>query len=409
MSQPLLLPGGTGSADVHRLGVALGETLGRSGPPLIPYDPARPPQAVDVEVGNDIPEDVAVALQTSGSTSEAGHLVGLSASALRASAEATYARLAGPGQWVACLPTHHIAGLQVLVRSYVAGTTPVVLDTRQGFRAEELAEAVTGLDAQLPGYLSLVPTQLMRVLAAGEDVVAPLRRLAAILVGGSATSQALLAQAAEAGLPVVTTYGMTETGGGCVYDGQPLPGVEVALGEGGRILLSGPVLAEGYLDDPTASAATFIKHEEGRWLRTTDHGTWQDGRLHVNGRLDDVVISGGRNVALGLVATTLADTVEAVVVGIGDDEWGSLVTAVTTGQTPRLEELRSLVTERLGAHHAPRALIVVDRLPQRGPGKPDRQTAAAIAQEALGKPPFVTDDEALAAAAGCRVRRVERL
>src|SRR5699024_12373551 len=135
-----------------------------------------------VDVGNDLAEDFAVALQTSGSTSEAGHLVGLSASALRASAEATYARLAGPGQWVACLPTHHIAGLQVLVRSVVAGTEPVVLDTRGGFRAAELAAAVRRLRPDVPGYLSLVPTQLARVMAQ-EDAVAALRGLAAVLVG----------------------------------------------------------------------------------------------------------------------------------------------------------------------------------------------------------------------------------
>src|SRR5690606_26378174 len=208
---------------------------------------------------------------TSGSTSGTGHLVALDGAGLVASARATSARLAGPGQWVACLPVHHVAGLQVLVRSVVAGTEPVVLDTSAGFRAGDLAAAVRRLRPDVPGYLSLVPTQLARVMA-DEDAVSALRGLAAVLVGGARTAGALLTAARDAGGPVVTTYGMTGTGGGCVHDGVPLDGVDVEVDAEGRIWLAGPVLARGYLDDPAAASDTFRERDGRRWLRTNDRG-----------------------------------------------------------------------------------------------------------------------------------------
>src|SRR5699024_2623994 len=132
---------------------ALPAALAGSGPALHVADPDHPLPAAPLA-----PPGVSLVLTTSGSTSGTGHLVALDGAALLASARATHARLAGPGQWVACLPTHHIAGLQVLVRSVVAGTEPVVLDTRGGFRAAELAAAVRRLRPDVPGYLSLVPT-----------------------------------------------------------------------------------------------------------------------------------------------------------------------------------------------------------------------------------------------------------
>lgn len=338
-----------------------------------------------------------VLLETSGSTTGRGQLVDLCAEALVASAQATHERLGGPGRWIVCLPVHHIAGLQVLVRSHVAGTEPVIVDTTAGFRPDALARAVDQL-AAAPGYVSLVPTQLARVLRAGPGVVAPLRELRAILIGGAATSPHLLAAAREAGLRVVTTYGMTETGGGCVYDGKPLRGVEVEVDTDGRVWLGGVTLARGYVNDPEATKAAFSPRGDQVWLRTSDRGRWNDNRLQIVGRLDDVLISGGSNVPAGEVAHAIAElgVAEVVVVGVADEEWGQLVTAVVAGPTPPLFEIRTHVAARLGAHCAPRALVRLDQLPLRSLGKPDRHAATRVAEYALrggsGEPP---DDVAI--------------
>lgn len=377
----VVLPGGTAPEAVRRLLDALPAALDGSGPALRPADPAQAPPAPP-----EVPPGVAAVVATSGSTSGTGHLVALDGAALVASARATHERLAGPGQWVACLPSHHIAGLQVLVRSVVAGTEPVVLDTTDGFRATDLAAAVGRLRDDVPGYLSLVPTQLARVLA--DDVaVAALRRLSAILVGGARTAAGLLAAARDAGLRVVTTYGMTETGGGCVYDGVPLPGVAVDVDAESRVWLTGPVLARGYLDDADADRDTFRDRGGRRWLRTADRGSLADGVLTVHGRLDDVIVSGGLNVSASAVEQALGELPglgDVVVVGVPDDHWGALVTAVVAGDgTPDLAGLRAHVGERLGRPHAPRALVRLAELPLRGPGKVDRLGAAARARELL--------------------------
>ncbi|HLV04837.1 AMP-binding protein [uncultured Georgenia sp.] len=376
-----VLPGGTAPDAVRGLLAALPAALDGSGPALRPADPALPAPAPP-----EVPEGVAAVVATSGSTSGTGHLVALDGAALVASARATYERLAGPGQWLACLPSHHIAGLQVLVRSVVAGTEPVVLDTTDGFRAADLAAAVGRLRDDVPGYLSLVPTQLARVMA-DDDAVAALRRLSAVLVGGARTAGALLATARDAGLRVVTTYGMTETGGGCVYDGVPLPGVEVDVDTDSRVWVTGPVLARGYLDDPAADRDTFHVRAGRRWLRTADRGSLAGGVLTVLGRLDDVILSGGLNVSAAAVEQALGELPglgEAVVVGVPDDHWGALVTAVVAGETAAdLATVRAHVGARLGRPHAPRALVRLPELPLRGPGKVDRLGAAARARELL--------------------------
>lgn len=374
------LPGGTAEAAVRRVLHHVPEAVLGTGPALFltdPGQPDRPPATV--------PAGVAAVLSTSGSTSGAGRRVALDGAALRASALATAEHLDGPGHWVSCLPVHHVAGFQVLVRSMVAGTEPVVLDTSGGFRAADLAAAVRRLRPELPGYLSLVPTQLARVLA-DDDAVRAVRSLAAVLVGGARTAPSVLSAAREAGLPVVTTYGMTETGGGCVYDGRPLPGVEVAVDEESRIWLTGPVLARGYLDDDDATAATFPVRDGRRWLRTADRGELSEGRLAVLGRLDDTIISGGLNISPGAVESVVSELPgagEVVVVGVPDDHWGTLVTAVVTGEALDLARVRSAVGHRLGRAAAPRALVHLPQLPLRGPGKIDRRTAAATAAARL--------------------------
>jgi o-succinylbenzoate---CoA ligase len=302
---------------------------------------------------------------TSGSTG-GGRGVLLSAAALRASATATLDRLGGPGSWLLALPASAIGGLQVLVRSALADRRPSVLA-----RGESLAAATARLPDGDRRYTALVPTQLRRYLAQEPDVLAAYD---GVLVGGAATDPALLEQARAAGVPVRTTYGMSETAGGCVYDGVPLDGVGVRVA--GGVELGGPVLAHGYRLDPAGTAAAFA---EG-WFRTRDAGSLSaDGRLTVHGRLDDMVISGGVNVSPQAVEGVLREhptVADAVVTGLPDPDWGQrVVTAVVpaTGTVPDLAELRPWVAGRLGAAAAPRELHLVDAVPTLHTGKPDRR------------------------------------
>jgi O-succinylbenzoic acid--CoA ligase len=314
-------------------------------------------------------ENADLVVVTSGSTGGARAVL-LSADAMRASAVAAVDRLGGPGSWVLALPLTAIAGLQVYCRSLLAGGPPVVLAGH-----EPLADAVARLPRGTRRYTSLVPTQLRRFLAAEP---AALRAFDAILVGGAATDPALLARARDLGVAVVTTYGMTETAGGCVYDGRPLDGVGVRVSEKG-VQLSGPTLASGYRLDAPATAAAFT---DG-WFRTRDAGYLSDdGRLTVTGRLDDVLVTGGANVAPSAVEAALRDhpgVEDAVVFGRPDDEWGQRVVAAVVpapGYRPDLSELRPWVTERLGAPAAPKELHLLVQLPLLHTGKPDRRAVA---------------------------------
>lgn len=308
------------------------------------------------------PEPLVV--RTSGSTGAAKDVV-LGRDAVVASAHASLARLGGPGQWLLALPAHHVAGLQVLVRSVVAGTDPVVLDEHDGFAGA--FEAMRGARR----YVSLVPTQLGRLLA--QDA-APLARLDAVLLGGDAAPAYLLGRARAAGVRVVTTYGMSETCGGCVYDGRPLDGVEVGLDDDGRVLVRGAVLFDGYAGRPELTARTLVDGV----LRTSDLGSFDDdGLLVVHGRADDVVVSGGVNVGLAAVEARVREHAlvrDAAVVGVADPEWGTRVVAyaVTEGDLS-LQALREFVADGLPRTWAPRELAVVPALPLLASGKVDRE------------------------------------
>ena len=334
-----------------------------------------------------------VLVATSGSTG-AARQVRLPADSLRASAEATAARLGGHGQWVLALPTDHVAGLQVVARSLLAGTRPVVVPLGRGFRSVAFADAAVRLDGRRR-YTSLVPTQLHRLLedaASGERAgLVAACGLDAVLVGGAATPPALLRAAREAGVPVVTTYGMSETAGGCVYDGVPLDGIDVRV-RGGTVEISGPVLAAGYEGDEEATREAFVTEAGRRWFRTSDVGevaSAPDGTLslRVLGRADDMLITGGVNVSPSAVEAHLAGwgpLREVCVVGVPDPVWGTRVTAVVTltadgDAADLLRRVRAHVTDTLGAPAAPRELVVVSELPLRGPGKVDRRAATELA------------------------------
>jgi O-succinylbenzoic acid--CoA ligase len=308
----------------------------------------------------------AVVVATSGSTG-APKGVELSAAALTASAAATHARLGGPGQWLLTLPAHHVAGVQVIVRSLLAGTHPVLRGTRS------FADAVAAMTGDRR-YTSLVPTQLLRLLEdpAGLDA---LRTFDAVLLGGAASPARLLDHARAAGVRIHTTYGMSETAGGCVYDGKPLDGVRVRLADD-VIELAGPMLASGYRRAPAATAAAFT---DG-WFRTTDLGVLHpDGSLEVLGRADFVINTGGVKVAPAAVEEVLAaqpGVADVCVVGLPDDEWGQLVAAAVVPvdplRPPEVEDLRGAVRARLGGPATPKIVRFADALPLQGPGKVNR-------------------------------------
>jgi O-succinylbenzoic acid--CoA ligase len=318
----------------------------------------------------DAAEDPApLSVETSGSTGTPKRVL-LSRSAMRASADATHARLGGPGQWLLNLPPAYVAGLQVLFRSVRAGTEPVV----QAGSFEDAAAAMTGPRR----YVSLVPTQLLRLLDGDA-----LRGFDTVLVGGARLDPALRARALGAGVRVVATYGTSETCGGCVYDGRPLDGVAVKIGADARVRIGGPVVFTGYDGQPGLTAQA----KEGDWFVTQDHGRIDhDGLLEVTGRVDDVVVSGGVNVPTPAVAARLRahpDVRDAEVVGLPDEEWGQLVVAVLVGDLP-LDDVRAWVAAEHPRAWAPRRVVHVDALPLLANGKVDRLGVERLAAREPG-------------------------
>lgn len=295
----------------------------------------------------------------------------LSAAALTASATATHRRLGGAGRWLLALPAYHVAGLQVLVRSVLGGSTPVALDA--SFAPADLVSAVAALGTGRR-YTSLVSNQLDKALS-NPAAAAALAELDAVLIGGGPMPAGVREKASAAGVRVVRTYGMSETCGGCVYDGVPLDGVTVRLDDG-RVSLGGPMLASGYRNpaepDPFA---------EPGWFRTDDLGAVDDsGVLSILGRADDAVSTGGLTVLPQLVEHALAGhpaVAECAVFGVPDARLGQRVAAaivLAAGQRePTLDELRAHVGKTLDPTAAPRQLHVVDELPRRGIGKLDRR------------------------------------
>lgn len=375
-----------------RLLDALPAALDGTGPAILPLDPALPgsrlaalldafaPSAVETAQGREryvpsrpatgVDEDTALVVATSGSTGQPKGTE-LSAAALLASARASLARIgAGPGErWLCCLPTFHIAGIQVLVRSLLAGTTPLV-----DGRLERGTLAASGC-----AHVAMVPTQLRRLVDAGADLSAA----ATILLGGAAVPPGLLDAARGAGGRVITTYGMSETSGGCVYSGMPLDDVLVDIGPDDRIRIAGPVLFSGYRLRPDLTA----RARDGRWFVTSDLGSiGPSGELLVRGRADDVIITGGEKVVAAEVEAVLGSCPgvrETAVIGRPDAEWGELVTAVVVpadaSAPPSLADIRAHVRERLPACAAPAALLLVPEIPLLPSGKPDRETLRARA------------------------------
>ena len=344
------------------------------------------------------PESIALVVGTSGSTGVPKQTA-LSVRALRASARATERFFADypsigsakqrravseePAQWLLALPAHYVAGAQVLARSVLAGTTPVVaasVTDGVSFTPEVFLNAAERLSCARR-FISLVPTQVHKLLEAaetspalGSEIYDALGQFTGILLGGAPASASLLAAARELGLNVVTTYGSAETAGGCVYSGTALPGVRLRVvpedaglldsavagaaadtGRGGasaggppnigRVWLGGEHLASGYMGDSVRTASHFFVDADGcRWYHTDDYGSLtptapntpeDEGApmLNIVGRSDDVIITGGVKVSARAVAAVLEShpaVREAAVMGIPDARWGSAVAAAIT-------------------------------------------------------------------------------
>ena len=403
--------------------------------------------AADADAGADAGADaaaepIALVVGTSGSTGTPKRTA-LTARALAASAAATE-RFFGSNsdaasQWLLALPAHYIAGAQVLARSVLAGTAPVIARSviePVHFSPEVFLQAVERMSSARR-FISLVPTQLHKLLESadtdphlGAEIHEALGSFTGILLGGAPASADLLAAATALGLNTVTTYGSAETAGGCVYSGSVLPGVRVKLvpeegmpavpdtggepAQVGRIWISGAHLASGYIGDAARTAEHFFTAADGtRWYRTDDYGllspaaapdsnkNCSEQRLQVLGRSDDVLISGGVKISARAVATVLEEhpTVrEACVVGLPDARWGTAIAAAVTlvpsagaaaaaaasaENRPALNEelcalLRARCAEKLGAPAAPKQLSILPDFPLTSTGKPDRAEIYSI-------------------------------
>lgn len=413
------VPAGMGG--VLNLASVIGPALDGSGPAIAPI-PAGPPQVVNQILEALKPEDsnfplerndLALVCATSGSTG-APRGVMLTSEALISSAEAFGNRFGTNNRWVISMPVHRIAGIMVLVRSWVHGS-PFEIDPSVGGARpfEAAAFAATTLRAQRLSQadgrsliVSLVPTQIARLLEAGTVGLETLRAYDLILSGAAATPQPLLQWLRDEGVNVAISYGMSETSGGCVFDGRPIDGVSISLGtkddvEPGRISISGSVLASGYRLRPDLDSLSFIDDR----LVTHDVGKLDSsGLLHVLGRLDDVVIVGGVNVALSAVEAAIRHhplIEDVAVIDVADELWGSLPVAYVVTRSMQTDnasleaQIKSAVANQISRAATPRSICFVNQLPMLDSGKIDRislrlQAATDIAEGRMKHPGAVT-------------------
>jgi len=299
-----------------------------------------------------------VIVPTTGSSGVPKEVV-LGISALRSSAAAAHKFLgAKPKQvWSLLLPTNHIAGVNVIMRSI------------------ELESELVDING-LADFTSIVPTQLHRALNGGDALLRHLQNTQAVLVGGAGASKTLLDNARAAQINVITTYGMSETCGGCVYNDRPLDGVEVQINPEGRIMIKGPTLAQGYLNDEALWRESFTNG----WFTTSDLGSISEGKITVLGRVDDVIMSGGESVSLDKVEAELnklIPNIDYIAFSVEDEMWG---TKLCIGSTAVIDEIEisHLLVKKLGKQYSPKVFTTFVEIPTIGIGKPDRVKAREI-------------------------------
>lgn len=403
------IPVEPGPAGVIRLAGALNNALTGTGPAIVPM-PTGPAGLVKLMQDELRPDDddyplesadIAVVCATSGSTGTPRGVL-LTSEAIKFSVESFSQRFGSDFRWVMAMPAHRIAGVMVLARAHLHGNPYAIDPSVGGARQFEAATfAATTMQAQResakdgrPLAVSLVPTQIGRLLESGTVGIQALQAYDLVLSGAAATPQPMLEKLRALGVRVVISYGMSETCGGCVYDGQPLDGVTISLGttddvEPGRITISGPVLAKGYRLRPDLTNVTYIENK----LITHDVGKLDSsGLLHVLGRLDDVVIVGGSNVSLSAVEALIRhhpDISDVAVIDIADQLWGSLPMAYVVLRNHNVDQknladlIKETVTNRIGRAATPRSIQFVTQLPMLDSGKIDRLALRIQAGEAI--------------------------
>jgi O-succinylbenzoic acid--CoA ligase len=300
--------------------------------------------------------DISLLVATSGSTGTPKE-IGITSAALLASANASnkYLGAVRGNTWSLLLPLTHIAGINVLVRAMQLETAPIDLRNHVGKYPHA-------------DFTAIVPTQLFNALNENSDLLDHLKGAKAVLVGGAALSQELRTQGIAAGINIVTTYGMSETSGGCVYNAEPLDGVAFELTENGQIKISGPVLAD-------------VKKENG-WFVTQDLGKIVNGKLQVIGRVDDVIISGGENISLSAVESEINKkfpNLQVAAFATSDSKWGQVLhVAAQTNDESIKGQIMNLVAQSLGNYAKPKSIVLVDKLPLIGVGKVDRISLAKL-------------------------------
>ena len=325
-----------------------------------------------LRAGTEIDPEVALVVATSGST---GIPKGaqLTAVNLVASADATHQFLGGAGAWLLALPAHHIAGIQVLVRSLVAGIDPTFVDLSAGFQVAEFADAAEELRADAARcYTALTPMQLLKGMDTLQGIEA-LRLFDAILVGGGPLLDDDRRAARELGIRVVTTYGSAETTGGCVYNGLPLPGVTIRL-ENERIMVGGPMVAQGYRNFPGHEAFS-----RPGFYRTSDTGLLRNGVLRVTGRIDTIIDSGGLKIhpeVLEQVFINIAGVDDVCVVGIPDQRLGQAIVAAYAGSAD-MEDIIAAFQD-YPRWQIPKHIQRVAELPRTSLGKIDRNKVTQL-------------------------------
>jgi len=316
-----------------------------------------------------VPADVSIIVQTTGS-SGAPKYVGLSRSALITSARLSLEYLhASPGDlWSLLLSLQHIAGINVLVRSLELGTTPI--DLRE-------SKSYTDVD-----FTAVVPTQIFNALNGDQELLAHLQAAKKVLVGGAALTDQLYQSAVSTGISIARTYGMSETSGGCVYEGRPLGETQVRISEDGFIEIAGPTIASGYIQDPATWSESFY---EG-WFRTSDLGQIDSsGSLSILGRGDDLYISGGEKVSLSAVTKKLEERYSQnnwSALALDDLKWGQRLVIAVAGENPPTEgEVASLLGDTLGSAAKLKQYLTFETFPLIGIGKIDLLAVRKRAEE----------------------------
>jgi O-succinylbenzoic acid--CoA ligase len=335
----------------------LSELMARIAKALVSDGPALSLSPIAAE---SVSPRTALVVSTTGSTGVAKE-IGLSASALLASARASNKFLsAEPGNtWSLLLPLNHIAGINVLIRSLELGTLPTNL---------------LGFEGNFPkvDFTAVVPTQLFRAINGDENLLNHLVAAKAVLVGGAALTKELRAAAEAAGINIVETYGSTETSGGCIYNGTPLEGIEISLGPDNRIAIKGKVLAEE------------VASEDG-WYYTSDTGHLEAGRVVIDGRIDEIVITGGENISLSAIDRLLAQNYpdfQIASFAITDAEWGQAIHLALVGADSSIEAaIQQLLEREIGAAAKAKGFHYLSELPLIGIGKIDKKALARLANE----------------------------